>query len=74
LLKVKNTPHLRGPYHSYAIFWISETFEVLNKKFGVGWNIVIGKAFHSEFQAVKGTVLMMYYQGVYGIHIWKSEK
>ncbi|CBY15725.1 unnamed protein product [Oikopleura dioica] len=51
-----------------------ETFEVLNKKFGVGWNIVIGKAFHSEFQAVKGTVLMMYYQGVYGIHIWKSEK
>ena len=33
---------------------VLETFEVLNKKFGVGWNIVIGKAFHSEFQAVKG--------------------
>ena len=35
-------------------FFVLETFEVLNKKFGVGWNIVIGKAFHSEFQAVKG--------------------
>ncbi len=46
----------------------------LTKKFGQGWNVIIGKHYASDAAAVSGTVLKMYYQGVYGIDIWKNER
>ena len=51
-----------------------ETHDQLTKKFGQGWNVIIGKDYANNVGAVKGTVLQMYYQGVYGIDIWKAER
>merc|ERR1719435_522205 len=51
-----------------------ETHETLCKKFGSGWNVVIGKNYGIEGQAVEGTTLQMFYQGVYAVDIWKAER
>ena len=50
-----------------------EAHDQLQKKFGNGWNIVIGRAYGTNTTAVKGTVLQFYYQGVYAIDVWKCE-
>ena len=40
-----------------------ETHETLLKKFGTGWNVVMGKSYGLEGKAVEGTTLQMFYQG-----------
>merc|ERR1711917_219842 len=50
-----------------------EANDKLQKKFGTGWNVVIGKANGAATTAVSGNVLQFYYQGVYAVDIWKCE-
>ena len=50
-----------------------EAHDQLQKKFGTGWNVVIGKAYGAATTAVSGNVLQFYYQGVYAVDIWKCE-
>ena len=65
-----------------------EAQQQLQKKFGNGWNVIIGKGYGAAVTAVKvilfifmqiirkyiqGTALQFYYQGVYAVDIWKCE-
>merc|ERR1711892_207872 len=50
-----------------------EAQQQLQKKYGNGWNVIIGKGYGAAVTAVKGSALQFYYQGVYAVDIWKCE-
>lgn len=44
----------------------------LAKKFGPGWNAIVGEAFSFEISYTKATLLYMYFGGHLGITVWRT--